>query len=396
RELKLRAASLSVYRGLLSERGVRALTELLDASDAETFSQAAAEYFGILCERSPRALASEYFLGLIMRDANVFSAAAHKGARLADAVTLAAERDLNTLAALAKLVPADFAGYGGAEAGLPVWSTGEASFGIEAISALYKKDGFGDLYGSAAFLWDSDGKKFRAPDAVSRTRLSDLKEFAEEKRLVARNTEAFIAGYPAQNVLLYGDRGTGKSSTVHAILNEYKDGGLRLLELNKNHIPDFPRILKIIADSSFKFIIFIDDLSFNDINESFNALKAALEGSVYDIRNALIYATTNRRHIVRESFSDRDGDVHASDVMQEQLALSDRFGLTVTYMTPDKAEFLRILQGILADRGITAPGDLPGVAERFALAKGGRSPRFARQLADIVESAQKMRIGIDY
>ena len=229
--------------------------------------------------------------------------------------------------------------------------------------------------------------------SVNTVRLTDLKEYAEEKNAVKNNTLAFLKNLPANNVLLYGDRGTGKSSTVHAVLNEYAKDGLRLVEMNKSAITDFPLLVAAVsAAKRFKFVIFIDDLSFSDGENDYAQLKAALEGSISKTQNILIYATTNRRHLIKESHSDRLGDdVHANDTTQEQLSLSDRFGLVITFINPDKKEFCAILKQILKDRNITAFDDetLSLYAERYAIKKGGRSPRAARQLADIIETSIK-------
>ena len=204
---------------------------------------------------------------------------------------------------------------------------------------------------------------------------------------MVKNTLAFLNGLPAQNVLLYGDRGTGKSSTVHAVLNEYAPRGLRLIEVKKKDIITLPRLMNAISDGGDKkFIIFIDDLTFVEGQDNYGELKAVLEGSALHLGNLLIYATTNRRHLIKETAEDRKNDMHESDLRQEQMSLSDRFGIVVTYLDPDKREFIDILRSILSDRGITLPEDeLELRAERFCLEKGGRSPRGARQLADIIE-----------
>lgn len=243
-----------------------------------------------------------------------------------------------------------------------------------------------------AFTWNGQEARLEPVTTPDNVRLSGLKCYEEEKREVIDNTVGFLQGYPAQNVLLYGDRGTGKSATVHAVLNEYAKRGLRLIELKKNDISGFPRLVKAISgvDAKFKFIVFIDDLSFIDGQDNYAELKAVLEGSISQIKNMLIYATSNRRHLIKENFRDREGDVHLNDTLQEQVSLSDRFGITVTFMKPDKQEFYTILSGILADRKIEIDENkLARLAERFCLEKGGRTPRGAKQLADILESKIK-------
>ena len=241
--------------------------------------------------------------------------------------------------------------------------------------------------GASAFIWDGEERELLPMRSTDPVRLTDLKRYEDEKAVVVKNTLAFLNGLPAQNVLLYGDRGTGKSSTVHAVLNEYAPRGLRLIEVKKKDIITLPRLMNAISDGGDKkFIIFIDDLTFVEGQDNYGELKAVLEGSALHLGNLLIYATTNRRHLIKETAEDRKNDMHESDLRQEQMSLSDRFGIVVTYLDPDKREFIDILRSILSDRGITLPdGELELRAERFCLEKGGRSPRGARQLADIIE-----------
>lgn len=242
--------------------------------------------------------------------------------------------------------------------------------------------------GARAFIWDGDAREMIPLHETDPVRLSDLKKYEEEKKTVVDNTRAFLQGLPAQNVLLYGDRGTGKSSTVHALINEFYANGLRLIEVKKKDIMTLPHMMNAIsfAGKKLKFIIFIDDLAFVEGQENYGELKAVLEGSALHLGNVLIYATTNRRHLIRENYSDRSNDIHENDARQEQMSLSDRFGIVVTYINPDKREFFEILKDVLADRGISLPdGELAAEAERFCLEKGGRSPRGVRQLADLIE-----------
>lgn len=186
------------------------------------------------------------------------------------------------------------------------------------------------------------------------------------------NTESFVCGLPANNVLLYGDRGTGKSSTIHAILNAYKEQGLRMIEIPKSAVEELSLIREYLADSPMKFIIYIDDLSFDSQDNAFTELKAALEGGLSACQpNTLIYATSNRRHLIKENFSDREDDVNKNDTRQEQLSLSDRFGLTITFINPDKKDYLDIVEKIAADRGLQVDAQRLDAARRAV----GRAPR---------------------
>ena len=223
--------------------------------------------------------------------------------------------------------------------------------------------------------------------------MSDLKGYEEPRQLVIDNTESFLNGLPANNCLLYGDRGTGKSSTIKAILNQYYTQGLRVIEMPKEFLMDFPDLVAQIAYLPMKFIIFIDDLSFSHQDDTYASLKAVLEGGVAARpENTLIYATSNRRHLVRETFSDRAGDeIHHGDTIQESLSLADRFGLSVNFSLPSKEKYLSIVEELAKQRGLEEYIDqLKLGAEQWAIARGGRSPRCARQFMNSAEAKIKL------
>ena len=187
------------------------------------------------------------------------------------------------------------------------------------------------------------------------------------------------------NVLLYGDAGTGKSSSVKAIANEFAADGLRLVEVKKNQLYQIPALLDSLAQNPLKFILFIDDLSFSANDDNFAALKAILEGSVGGrSQNVVVYATSNRRHLIKETLSDRSGDdIHEADTRQELMSLSARFGLTVTFQRPDKVRFEEILLDLARQYGVQMPSDQLFIkGEAFAIRAGGRSPRVAKQFIE--------------
>jgi uncharacterized protein len=225
--------------------------------------------------------------------------------------------------------------------------------------------------------------------------LQDLVSYDLERSEVINNTLQFLKGFPANNILLYGDRGTGKSSTVKAILNEYYNQGLRLIEVSKSHLIDFPEIIADLKERKQKFIIFVDDLSFDDNEQNHNSLKAVLEGGIESKpSNVLIYATSNRRHLIKEKFSDRvgfqsgnaDDEVRSADTMQEKLSLSDRFGITVVFSSPNKDKYLEIVEGLAIKRGLAFDKEsLKKEALKWELWYNGRSPRTARQFIDWLE-----------
>ncbi len=275
---------------------------------------------------------------------------------------------------------------------LPEYVTGgfdkNADYFIKHISA----NGSGIYAKYKAFVYQaSQLVPVENPDPI---RLSDLKKYEAQRNQIIDNTRAFIAGHPADNALLYGDRGTGKSSTVKALLNEYAN--LRIVQVDKKDISCLPELYKTLKDNPLKFIIFIDDLSFNENDEGFDILKKVLEGSICSRpSNVLIYATTNRRHLIKETESSRMGDnIHSADEIDSNMSLSDRFGLFVTFLAPGKEVYLEIVRSLILDRGIIIDREkLDRCAERFALKRNGRSPRIARQFADSLQS--KLALGID-
>lgn len=226
-----------------------------------------------------------------------------------------------------------------------------------------------------------------SPDTIT---LDELVDYKSQQDAIIANTTALLNSKPAANILLTGDAGTGKSSTIKAVVNKYYTEGLRIIEVRKDQMRYIPKILDSLARNPLKFILFIDDLSFLSDDDSFNALKAVLEGSVSArSKNVVIYATSNRRHIIRENFSDREGDeIHRNDAMQEMVSLSNRFGLHITFSRPDKATYLNIVSSLARQHNLNVSEEkLTAGAERFALQRGGRSARLARQYIDFIISA---------
>lgn len=322
---------------------------------------------------------------LIFEDENVYVKARATGADIAPEISAAKSHELSVFEELAALEPCDFARELDTDYVSP-FSSKKIS-----LSTLYEnrmKDisrfGYG-IFSRHPMFRLGDGGTLEPIVSADKTTLDKFIGYSEERGRVIANTEAFLAGKAAANVLLCGDAGTGKSSTVKAIANRYFDEGLRLVELRKDQLGSLPSVMGSISENPLRFIIFIDDLSFNQNDDNFSMLKAALEGSASaKAANALIYATSNRRHIVRESFSDRDGDdLHRNDTMQETLSLSERFGLVVHFARPDKRLYLEIVRELARRRGInTDKAELDIMAEAFALRRGSRSARCAEQFID--------------
>ena len=223
---------------------------------------------------------------------------------------------------------------------------------------------------------------------IAHVRLDDLIGCEIQKKKLRENTEAFLAGRRANNCLLFGDAGTGKSTSIKGILNEYYEQGLRIIEVYKHQFRDLVDILDQIKNRNYRFIIYMDDLSFEDFETDYKYLKAVIEGGLErKPENVLIYATSNRRHLIRENYADKEGDIrsdmHTSDTVQEKLSLAYRFGVTIYFGAPSKKEFQRILKGISDAEGLNIDeAKLYEEANAWELSHGGRSGRSARQFID--------------
>lgn len=257
------------------------------------------------------------------------------------------------------------------------------------LAAHHATHGAGIFGSYRAFRWERDAlRPVECPDPM---RLVSLVGYEREREPLLKNTERLLAGLPSHHALLYGPPGTGKSSTVKAVLNEYAGEGLRLVELAKEDLGELPRLLGALRGRAARFILYVDDLSFEEDEVEYKALKALLEGSVEEPpENVRVHATSNRRNLIRERFSDRqegDDDVHAHDTMQEKLSLAARFGLRLTFPSPDQKEYLGIVSGLARERGLKlTESELRERALLWDRWHAGRSGRTARQLVDELEA----------
>jgi predicted AAA+ superfamily ATPase len=262
---------------------------------------------------------------------------------------------------------------------------------LEVWVAYYRSQGIGAFAQFRALRWQQGQLVGIAhPDPI---RLAHLAGYEAQKAALVKNTEFLLNGYPALHVLLYGSRGSGKSSLVKALLNEFGDRGLRLVEVPKAELAALPTIMEQIHDSRLKFIIFVDDLSFEADDDAYKVLKVVLEGGVTARpANGVVYATSNRRHLIREFFDDRprpqDADeIHTWDTVQEKLSFSDRFGLSLTFEPANQLTYLEIVQHLATQAGITlAQDDLEFRARQWATRHNGRSGRSARQFVDFLQA----------
>lgn len=255
------------------------------------------------------------------------------------------------------------------------------------VTQFYREFGVGKFGLNKAFrILEKDEQAYIDPiTSIEHIYLEDLIGYEQQKKKLIENTEAFICGREANNVLLYGDAGTGKSSSVKAILNQYYDRGLRIIEVYKHQFRALSDVLEQVKDRNYKFIIYMDDLSFEESELEYKYLKAIIEGGLgKKPKNVLIYATSNRRHLIRESFRDKrqlsDDDIHANDTVQEKLSLVARFGVTIYYGAPEPKEFKNMVKVLAEKNQISMPEEeLFLKANQWELNHGGLSGRTAAQ-----------------
>ena len=380
-ELKIRLQGLAIFRGLLGDRVISALLDFLEKPTVTAYSEFASNLY------ETRALSlGEYVGDICENNENVYVKLVGCRQAVPDYIEVAVKEELKTLQAVADIKPQklwnmiDWQGF------LP--SFGESDINI-SDSFFYRvknigKYGYG-VYAKNRMFYVDENNAIIPVANPDETRFADLIDYEAERQIIIDNTKALLCGKPAANILLTGDAGTGKSSTVKAVANELFSEGLRIIEVRKEQLYAIPKILNELSENPLKFVIFIDDLSFLKDDDNFNALKAVLEGSVSaKSENVVIYATSNRRHIIKEKFSDRDGDdVHRNDTVQELISLSERFGIHITFQKPDKKTFLHIVHHLAKIHNIDMEdSELDLLAERFALERGGRSARLARQFID--------------
>ncbi|MBQ4557400.1 MAG: ATP-binding protein [Clostridia bacterium] len=262
---------------------------------------------------------------------------------------------------------------------------------FDLVTEHYRTCGVGMLGMNRAFRIQGSGKdlEFCPINNASSVRLSDIVGYESQKKELAENTEAFAKGGKGNNALLYGDSGTGKSTSIKAVLNEYFEDGLRMIEIYKHQFRDLSRVISLIKNRNYRFIIYIDDLSFEDHEIEYKFLKAVIEGGVEERPdNILIYATSNRRHLIKETWNDRNdmefkGEIHHSDTVEEKLSLSSRFGVLINYSSPAYDEYLNIVRELAKRENLNIEDEeLVALAKRWEIRHGGVSGRAARQFID--------------
>ena len=398
REWNARLHGLVVFRSLLDDPVVAKLLDLTDRMEA------GAPGYGPVCDAVAQFEAALFehttnwgsYLSAAVLEAETVCVRSAAAGTLSPVLKTALDSELAFLQQLCGLTLDELLAAAGSATGqaqelafLPRWETSSIDLPAayaQRMSEVGKK-GYGMFAKHHVFTVENGQLvPVKYPDPQ---RLSELPGYEKEREKVIANTKALLAGMPANNVLLYGDAGTGKSSAVKAIANEFAPEGLRLVEVKKNQLYQIPDLMDKLAANPLKFILFIDDLSFTANDDNFAALKAILEGSVGGrAKNIAVYATSNRRHLIKETLTDRTGDdIHEADTRQELMSLSARFGLTVTFQRPEKARFENILAELAKQHGIDMPMDqLLVKAEAFAIRAGGRSPRVAKQFIEQCEA----------
>lgn len=388
-QLKLQIDSLTVFAQIKEDEVIKRLRALLDAVSGKTGDESVRLYSEFVAALYPHTMSlTEYVKNLMIQDDNFYVKGRASG-RQADAEMLdAVDAEIDILQQIAAIKSEDVKAALGYEGYLPSWKTHSVDLKYDFMEKLQNitKTGYG-IFAKYSFFRVDDGEIIPVahPDYQ---RMDQLFEYKRERDLILKNTEALVNGTGASNMLLYGDAGTGKSSTIKAVAHHLAPQGLRIIEVKKNQLYQIPKLMEELSANPLKFILFIDDLSFSGNDDNFSALKATLEGSISGCGdNAVIYATSNRRHLVKESFGDRMGDeLHLNDTMQETMSLAARFGLTITFQKPDKDEYLSIVKSLAEEYSIEmAEEELFKKAEAHAIRKNGRSPRTAKQFIELLK-----------
>jgi uncharacterized protein len=415
RYLQRQTASLLLYQSVFKSPAGQAFLDLLQAlhhSDVSGFDCLTAYGNWFKIQATQNLSWEDFLISHILKDENPFSRKAQQTdfANLSPALVEGARHDLQVLQNIYQCSSEQLSKWvrvaGQLEAVPPIWRSETIkenddlpvhgklenwSSAAESLAKYYHKFGTGLFAEYRAFQWRNG--QFASISHPDRINLQELVCCDWQRDALVENTKFLLAGYPALHVLLYGSRGSGKSSLVKSLLNEFGDRNLRLIEVSKSDLQDLPLIVEQLRGVPQKFIVFVDDLSFEEDDDAFKSLKVVLEGNVTaKAQNVVVYATSNRRHLIREFFDDRprprDGDeVHAWDTVQEKLSFSDRFGLTLTFEPADQDTYLTIVRhlGLLAGIQL-ATEDLEYRAKEWATRRNGRSGRTARQFVDFLKA----------
>ena len=387
--VRIALKGVSAYRDIMKEPLMKQVSALLDALAAGQGEAALEHYTEIFYSLRQAGCAGlgEWLNERLRYDEAPYPSLVERG-KADSALEQAARRDVEVftqlaelgcdilVSAMGKLLPAE---YQSVLNDLPRWEAG-AAFDFDGLTVFYRTNGSGVFARYRAFLWE-DGvlHPIARPDAPEKR---DMLGYELQRNAVIGNTRAMLEGHTVNNVLLYGDSGTGKSATVKSLLAVEGFEDLRIIELQKEGLGDMSALIRQLKDRRQKFILFIDDLAFDQDDRTYSLLKTILEGGLEPRpSNIAIYATSNRRNLVRQTFADRAGDeVDISETIQEKTALADRFGLRVAYLPLNKPEFLKLVDGLAELEGIEMEREeLHAQAVKWEARHPGRTPRTARQ-----------------
>lgn len=393
--LSLKLHGICVFRNLLQDSVIKSLMKCLDSIGCDSLAEKTDAYtdFVYALFSSGTDNLSRYIQKIINECENIYVHTLCTQKNVPENIYNSFRADLNTFEELSTLTSEELKTALGCTVELPEWTVEKLDLTGDYLhrTANINKYGYG-IFAKYRMFCISDTNTVSPVLNPDNILLEDLIDYEREKQIIINNTKALLENKPAANILLTGDAGTGKSSTVKAVVNELYEQGLRIIEVRKEQLTAIPCILDELSSNPLKFILFIDDLSFGKNDDNFSALKAILEGSVSaKSKNVVIYATSNRRHLVKETFTDRDGDdVHFNDTTQEIMSLSERFGIHLLFQRPDKSTYLDIVKNLADKNNIEYDkAKLELEAEKFVLGRSSRSARAAKQFVDEIISGNR-------
>lgn len=386
-ELNIQLGSLTIFRSLLRSPIMIKFRALLRALEEKNLAEQVSAYSSFVSGLYEQTTdISQWVRSFLLTEENFYIRKKAAGETIPPVMESCLTQELKILENLSRVSSAKIKSIIGYNGFLPNWETSRIDFLYDYQERIHMLPytGYGIFARYSTFTVSGDKLvPVKYPDAQ---KLDELFGYERERNLILKNTEALLSGEGASNMLLYGDAGTGKSSTIKAVANHFSSKGLRLVEVRKKQLHLIPSVVEELSASPLKFILFIDDLSFSSNDDNFSALKAILEGSVSTCgKNIAIYATSNRRHLVKETMGDRTGDeLHINDTLQETMSLASRFGLTITYQRPEKEEYLDIVKNLASQYGLDlSEEELFKKAEAHAIRCHGRSPRVAKQFVEL-------------
>ncbi|MEI0525727.1 ATP-binding protein [Brachyspira murdochii] len=383
-KIRIGFSNIVIFRNIIKTKVIKKLLKFLEIYNDNNKIKVIDYYSDFLYELFKyNDTIGDYILEQIFKDDNIYINKYIRNKNINDALKNALKNELNFFELLSSF---DFNMLFSKEYSVSKIENKKIDFYsiyINHINDINKK-GYGIFYNNNMFTLD-DKKNIIPAKHQDMQDIKQLYGYERERSKVIANTKSLLEGKKANNILLYGDAGTGKSSTIKAIANMFKDEGLRLIEVKKNQLSFITDIIEMLSVSPLKFIIFIDDLTFSSNDDTFSYLKAVLEGGVNSFpNNVLVYVTSNYRHLIKENFNDRQGDdIHIEDTIQQIMSLTNRFGIIITYQRPDKDLFLDIVLSYAKENNIKmSKEELIKQAESYAIRSAGRSPRAAKQFIE--------------